>query len=279
MNLASNIPSTAIPLKFSISSCFLPRTPKPHRTTTTIPFQISNSKIIPARDRVIDFGKYKGKMLGSLPSNYLKWVSKNLRAGDTEEWAKLGDEVLSDPVYGDRIEWELAEKILNGNAASPISSGNGGNAVSELLEISQRFGWDNQDKGGWSEIDFGLLGTSKGGRIPRLVGGRNCDHEVGSLKKKKKEKIRVEEMMWEEDGGRRRGRRERMRRRRLETSGGGTGTLGRRMGEVEEININGEGEGEGEGREDNPNPVEVVGGPFPGREALLQKVLNRRQRF
>ncbi|KAL2243102.1 uncharacterized protein LOC105157933 [Sesamum indicum] len=248
MNLAPVIPSTVIsvPLKFStpLSSRFLPTIPKPLRTSTR--FQISNSKIIPARDRVIDLGKYKGKMLGSLPSNYLKWVSKNLRAGDTEEWAKLADEVLRDPVYGDRMEWELAEKILNGNGASPNLRGRGrGNAVSELVELSERFGWDNEDKEGWRKIDFGLLGTSKGGRIPRV----GACVEVGSVKKKEKKMV--------VEGERRRERRERMRERRM---------VG---GRVEERNIN--GEGEGEERADGGS-----GSPFPGREALLRKVVNRR---
>ncbi|KAL8512332.1 hypothetical protein ACS0TY_018708 [Phlomoides rotata] len=63
-------------------------------------------------------------MLGSLPSNYLKWVSKNLRAGDTEEWTKMTDEVLDDPLYRDRVEWEAAEKILNGDTAGHCSNGN-----------------------------------------------------------------------------------------------------------------------------------------------------------
>ncbi|VVB00759.1 unnamed protein product [Arabis nemorensis] len=54
-------------------------------------------------------------MLGTLPSSYLKWVSKNLRAGDSEYWAKLADEVLNDDVYKDKIEWEFAEKILHGS--------------------------------------------------------------------------------------------------------------------------------------------------------------------
>ncbi|KAK4394973.1 hypothetical protein Sango_1651600 [Sesamum angolense] len=214
MNLAPNIiPSTAVLKLSTSSSCFLPTTPKSLRSCSTpTRFQISNSKTIPARDRVIDLGKYKGKMLGSLPSNYLKWVSKNLRAGDTEEWAKLADEVLRDPVYRDRMEWELAEKMLNGNGARPNFRGN---AVCELVEMSERFGWDNEDKEGWRKIDFGLLGTSKGGRIPRLgvgvgVGvGRKCIVEVGNVKEKKKEEKMVVE------GERRRERRERMRERRM----------------------------------------------------------------
>ncbi|PHT27012.1 hypothetical protein CQW23_33383 [Capsicum baccatum] len=80
------------------------------------------SRQIPARDRVIDFGKYKGKMLGTLPSKYLKWVTKNLRARDFEEWANLADQVLSDPVYKDRIEWEFAQALLNGDV--PVGTQN-----------------------------------------------------------------------------------------------------------------------------------------------------------
>ncbi|XP_010259891.1 PREDICTED: uncharacterized protein LOC104599168 isoform X2 [Nelumbo nucifera] len=138
-------------------------------TFVLIPISLSTARkptsaIISARDRIIDFGKYKGKMLGTLPSKYLKWISKNLRARDFEEWAKLADEVLQDPVYRDRLEWEYADKILNGDdsRASRTES-----PVSDLLEISESFGWNNEDKVAWSRINFELLGTSKGGRIPR----------------------------------------------------------------------------------------------------------------
>ncbi|KAM1171412.1 hypothetical protein ACFX2G_022137 [Malus domestica] len=88
----------------------------------------------PAKDRVIDFGKYKGKMVGTLISAYLKWVSKNLRSRDFEEWVKLTDQVLDDVVYRDRIKWELAKNILNGNrrktdpASDVVSSTNYGGA-------------------------------------------------------------------------------------------------------------------------------------------------------
>lgn len=157
-------------------------------------FKVRNS----ARDRVIDFGKYKGRMLGSLPSGYLKWVSRNLRAGDTEEWARLADRVLADPVYRDRIEWEAAENILTGNA----NANAGGSAVAELLEISERFGWDYEDKSGWSKVDFALLGTSRGARIPRAAATRlNLN----------KEEVRESGG----SGGRRGERRDRVRARRL----------------------------------------------------------------
>nr|XP_010911277.1 uncharacterized protein LOC105037294 [Elaeis guineensis] len=126
-----------------------------------------NPQNVPVRDRVIDFGKHKGRMLGSLPSNYLLWVSKNLRARDFEHWARLADEVLHDHVYRDRIEWESAERILNGDGRRASSE----SPVSDLLEISERFGWDNEDKAGWARVDFQLLGTSMGGRIPRVNQG------------------------------------------------------------------------------------------------------------
>ncbi|KAG8380275.1 hypothetical protein BUALT_Bualt07G0176400 [Buddleja alternifolia] len=285
---------------------------------------------IPARDRVIDFGKYKGKMLGSLPSSYLKWVTKNLRAGDSVEWANLADEVLSDPIYRDRIEWELAEKVLNGESSSAghnNSSWEGG-AVSELLEISERFGWDNEDKGGWSKIDFGVLGTSKGGRIPRrrqqqqLRGGDDDEVGGGGMKKTRK----GEEVISEEDkrgrGGRNE-RRERMRMRRQRrgeeesgsTSSSGTGGTRRSMrirmqeemvggyGNRKEVEISNKGgqsesvkkkkkkvnndeDEEGDHRGNGDGGAAVVGtgtgtgtgrSPFPGREALFNKLLNRQR--
>ncbi|PIA43866.1 hypothetical protein AQUCO_01800126v1 [Aquilegia coerulea] len=138
---------------------------KIRNTTLTI----SASSVLPARDRIIDFGKHKGKMLGTLPSKYLKWVSKNLRARDFEQWAKLADEVLQDPVYKDRLEWEFAENLLTGDnhIHKGSSSSTTDTSVDDLLEFSQRFGWDYEDKLGWSRIDFSLLGTSKGCRIPR----------------------------------------------------------------------------------------------------------------
>ncbi|XP_057769508.1 uncharacterized protein LOC130989548 [Salvia miltiorrhiza] len=198
----------------------------------------------PARDRVIDFGKYKGRMLGSLPSAYLKWVSMNLRAGDTEEWARLADRVLADPVYRDRLEWEAAENILSGNAAAAAAASGG----SALLEISERFGWDNEDKSGWSKVDFGLLGTSKGARIPRAAA------REGSLKKE------GEERRNESGGGGRRGeRRERVRRLREKATSAGTTR--------EDVESSSPASGGG-----------AAGSPFPGRESLLRKALNR-QRF
>lgn len=201
-------------------------------------------------------------MLGSLPSSYLKWVSKNLRAGDTEYWAKLADQVLDDDVYKDRVEWEFAEKILHGSDESLKKSREEElSSVSMLLEISERFGWDNEDKIGWSRVNFELLGTSRGGRIPRL------GEESGDMVRRREVKKKKGE---EEDGSgwRRRERRERMRQslgREKENVDGKTvnmsdqkGVLGR-SGEVE--------------KQIEPK----IYSPFPGRESLLKKVMNKRR--
>lgn len=224
-------------------------TPPPYPNVSRISAGSVRASAKPAaRDIVIDFGKFKGRMLGSLPSAYLKWVSSNLRAGDTEEWARLADRVLADPVYRDRLEWEAAEKILSGNAVS-FSSSRGGSAVSELLEISQSFGWDNEDKSGWSKVDFGLLGTSKSGRIPRAEarGNLNLKEEEEEEEERRNEGSSV--------GGKRGERRERVRRRmRAKETSASSGIGG------------------------TSSPVAggaPAGSPFPGREALLKKVLNR----
>ncbi|CAD5196547.1 unnamed protein product [Musa acuminata subsp. malaccensis] len=130
--------------------------------------RLAGSHNVPARDRIIDFGKHKGRMLGSLPSSYLRWVSRNLRARDFEEWARLADEVLQDPVYRDRLEWEALERILTGDGLRRSSFDPADSPVAELIEVSDRFGWDNKAKDAWAGINFELLGTSKGGRIPRV---------------------------------------------------------------------------------------------------------------
>lgn len=151
---------------------------------------------LPARDRVIDFGKHKGRMLGSLPSAYLLWVSKTLRAGDSLHWAELADQVLADPIYKDRIEWESAERVLSGgNNANTLPRSS---AVSSLLEMSERFGWDNEDRAGWARVDFGLLGTSKGGRIPRKKGEGLVRRESGKREERRERRRskRGEEVTW-----------------------------------------------------------------------------------
>ncbi|XXG60452.1 hypothetical protein AAC387_Pa04g2359 [Persea americana] len=160
------------------------RTSSPSPTLTCIFKPISSTPKrtltyarIPARDRVIDFGKYEGKMLGTLPSKYLTWVSKNLRARDFEDWAKLADEVLEDPVYKDRLEWESAERILSGDDSRASRTQT---PVSDLAEIAERFGWDSENEAAWRKVDFALLGTSKGRRIPR-IGGSDDESEFQEM--------------------------------------------------------------------------------------------------
>lgn len=211
-----------------------------------------------ARDTIIDFGKHKGKMLGTLPSSYLKWVSKNLRAGVFEYWAKLADEVLEDDVYKDRTEWEFAEKILHGSdesmraLTSVRKSREEVNSVSMLLEISERFGWDNEDKIGWSKINFELLGTSKGGRIPRLRKANEEEEERGEMVRRREIKKKEEEE--DENGWRRKQRRERMRQ-----------SLGRDDGKT--VNRS-EQKGVLGKLEDVEKQLEPkIQSPFPGRES------------
>ncbi|KAJ6790799.1 Uncharacterized protein M6B38_248445 [Iris pallida] len=213
-----------------------------------LPVFSSSSPPIPARDRTITFGKHKGRMLGSLPSKYLTWVSKNLRARDFREWAELADQVLADEVYRDRLEWESAERILSGNDLHNTTS-TSSSPVSDLLDVSHRFGWDNRDKAAWARVDFALLGTSKGGRIPR-IGTRQPlnqvevvdDDDDHSRKKKKMAGVGVGV------GGKREERRERRRARN-------TGK------EVENGTCASAGSGSGKWVN-----------PFPGRGALLDKI-------
>ncbi|KAI3516668.1 hypothetical protein L1887_15604 [Cichorium endivia] len=99
-------------------------------------------RVVPARDRIIDFRKYKGTMLGTLSSKYLRWMLNNLITADLEIRRKLADDVLEEE---------------------------SGNAVAvELMEMSKRFGWDFDDKVRWGKVDFRLLGTSNGGCLPRV---------------------------------------------------------------------------------------------------------------
>ncbi|KAI6672105.1 hypothetical protein NL676_006990 [Syzygium grande] len=219
---------------------------------------LRRSRATPARDRVIDFGRHKGRMLGTLPSGYLRWVSGNLRARDTEEWARLADQVLQDPVYRDRMEWESAERVLSGGGRG--AGGGSGSAVSELLEISERFGWDNEDKAGWGRVDFELLGTSKGGRIPR-----KSDDEKGKGKGKGKEECSESEPPSQGEE-RRKERRHRLRLKRETGEGQNRVIVGGSRREVRN----------GGAAAAAAAPSVPVSNPFPGRESLLRKVLHGR---
>ncbi|KAL1829650.1 hypothetical protein ACET3Z_008062 [Daucus carota] len=269
---SSFLPSLNFDPKSSIkmSSNSKPRTYKLLKTPNLS--SLSSSNTTPSRDKIVDFGKYKGRLLGSLPSTYLKWVSKNLRAGDYEEWARFSDEVLEDPVYKDRIEWEFAEKILNGDVLR--SKYEDGNTVDELLELSERFGWDNEDKLGWSKIDFGLLGTSKGGRIPRLgveSKGRIMEKLDGGNKNSTNGKKNYD---GDEGVERRRARRERLKSRtnKTENDGNGGGTLGisndKVIDSAEKISamtVNAS--------------IGNSSSPFPGRQSLLKKAVSHKKKI
>ncbi|KAL8113097.1 hypothetical protein AgCh_020426 [Apium graveolens] len=258
--------------KNSIKIASNPR-PRSYKLLKTSNLQsLSSSITTPSRDRIIDFGRHKGRMLGSLPSTYLKWVSKNLRAGDYEEWARLSDDVLEDPIYKDRIEWEFAEKILKGDVLR--SKYENGSTVDELLELSERFGWDNDDKLGWSRIDFGLLGTSKGGRIPRL-GVESTGRVFEKLELGKKiSTCGKNDGDGDEGVERRRARRERMklRTKKIENDGNGGENLGTSdeyvIGNADKASVMNLRDGNGDGSS-----------PFPGRQSLLKKAVSHKKKI
>ncbi|XP_047084227.1 uncharacterized protein LOC124695418 [Lolium rigidum] len=238
----------------------------------------------PARDRVIDFGKHKGQMLGTLPPAYLRWVVAELDYGDTAPWARLARDVLDDPVYVDRAEWEHAHRFLRGDSKydyvyDDAQDGSDG----PLQEMAERFGWDLSDEDGWSRLDYRLLGTSYGGRIPRKAdrtqssGGALFDSGAAA----------------DSDGdgpkGKRDERRERMRMRRdeqvrtakmgiLGVSPGALGTPRKaRIGAAAKKDILGLGRGSRSGdvlreRAVPPGKGGEGGSPFPGRQAFLDKV-------
>lgn len=124
----------------------------------------------PARDTIINFGKYKGKMMGTLPPKYLRWVVENVRGGPAGEWCELAEEVLEDPFYRDRLEWDKVQMAMDGcgkYASSVVRSSSSPGA--DIFQMATRFGWDMEDEAGWRKINFSLLGTSKGGRLPRIT--------------------------------------------------------------------------------------------------------------
>lgn len=178
-------------------------------------------------------------MLGTLPSKYLTWVSKNLRARDFEDWAKLAEEVLLDPVYKDRIEWESVERVLSGEGVRMSSSKSKESSVSELLVISESFGWDNDDKDGWKGVNVELLGTSFGGRIPRRRSRNSSSKRLEEVEKVPTVVI---------------GGRDMRRMRRREPSSKSKVTR-------REVGIDG-----------GDNGVKANSNPFPGRKALLKKI-------
>ncbi|XP_062209822.1 uncharacterized protein LOC133911550 [Phragmites australis] len=247
----------------------------------------------PARDRVIEFGKYKGQMLGTLPPSYLRWVVAELDYGDTAPWARLARDVLDDPVYVDRVEWEHAHRFLRGDANYDYVYDDGNGCDGPLQEMAERFGWDLSDEEGWGRLDFRLLGTSYGGRIPRKGSRRQSSRSRSNSPGGAKGSLFHVGAEPDGERGKRDERRERVRMRREEqvrtakmgllgvnagvANDGVLGTprkarirtakkeilgLGRssRGGEVLDEKMRAVGKG-GQG-----------GNPFPGRQAFLDKV-------
>lgn len=125
---------------------------------------------IAARDMELPFGKYRGSMMGTLPSQYLRWMVSNMN-GDLEEWAKLADEVLNDPFYRERLEWEQIERHMDKRQRLDALQLQLTGQRTSALGPARAFGWDLDDQAAWSKVNFSLLGTTKGGRIPRLKPG------------------------------------------------------------------------------------------------------------
>ena len=94
---------------------------------------------------------------------YLKWMVKNLKGGMLEDWVEYAQEVLDDPLYRDRIEWEKVEKLLVESHDLAKFSNN-----RDALAPARMYGWDLDNDAAWSKVNFSLLGTSKGGQIPRV---------------------------------------------------------------------------------------------------------------
>ncbi|CAM0870630.1 unnamed protein product [Alopecurus aequalis] len=239
----------------------------------------------PARDRTIDFGKYKGQMLGTLPPSYLRWVVAELDYGDTALWARLAREVLDDPLYVDRVEWEHAHRFLRGDAQydyvyDDAEDGSDG----PLQEMAERFGWDMSDEDGWARLDYRLIGTSYGGRIPRKSDRSQSRSSGGAA-------LFDAGAAAEPDGdgprGKRDERRERMRTRREEQVrtakmgilGVNAGALGTprkaRIGAAakkEILGLGSSGDNVLGGRAAPGKGGGQGGSPFPGRQAFLDKV-------
>lgn len=247
----------------------------------------------PARDRVIDFGKFKGQMLGTLPPSYLRWVVAELDYGETEAWARLARDVLDDPVYLDRVEWEHAHRFLRGDSKYDYAYDDGDGDDGPLQEMAGRFGWDLSDEEGWGHLDFRLLGTSYGGRIPRKGARRQSTGSSSSPCSAKKGSLFDIGAGPDGPRGKRDERRERMRLRREEqvrsakmdmlgVNAGvkNDGTLGTqrnaRIRTTAKKDVLGLGRGSRGGEVLGEKVVPGKGGqggnPFPGRQAFLDKV-------
>ena len=101
--------------------------------------------------------------LGLWCYSYLRWMTKNLKGTMLDEWAGYAQETLDDPLYLDRIEWEKVEKLLVQLHDLAQLSGS-----RDALAPARMYGWDLDNEFAWSKVNFALLGTTKGGKIPRV---------------------------------------------------------------------------------------------------------------
>ncbi|KAF3328096.1 hypothetical protein FCM35_KLT06702 [Carex littledalei] len=174
----------------------------------------------PPRDIKIKIGRYKGRMLGTLPPSYLKWLS-NPDVSDPDiylslaTWSDLAKQVLQDPVYQDRIEWEPAWKIFTGEGRGNFYESESFDWKKAYNDIGEKYGWDMDDKEGWSKVKRELIGTSFSARIPRKKDRRSKLRASESVKseviEKKKRPVLV--------GGKKGERIERMRMKREKLPG------------------------------------------------------------
>lgn len=109
---------------------------------------------------MIDYVKVR---VGLWCYSYLRWMTKNLKGTMLDEWADYAQETLDDPLYMDRIEWEKVEKLLvQSHDLAQLSNNR------DALAPARMYGWDIDNEFAWSKVNFALLGTTKGGKIPRV---------------------------------------------------------------------------------------------------------------
>uniref|UniRef100_A0A8I6XC15 Uncharacterized protein n=2 Tax=Hordeum vulgare subsp. vulgare TaxID=112509 RepID=A0A8I6XC15_HORVV len=202
-------------------------------------------------------------MLGTLPPSYLRWVVAELDYG--EVWARLAREVLDDPVYVDRVEWEHAHRFHHDDSKfNYVYDDNGDGPLQEMVE---RFGWDLSVEDGWGRLDFRLLRTSYGGGNRSPCGGNalldngaaGLDGPMGK-RDEKRERMRTR-------------REEQVRTAKLDVLGMNAGAprtpRKARIGAAAKKDILGLGRG---GERAAPGKGGEGGSPFPGQQAFLDKV-------
>ncbi|KAH7387908.1 hypothetical protein KP509_16G048000 [Ceratopteris richardii] len=102
--------------------------------------------------------------MGTLPPGYLRWLIREGHDPSLAVWADYAKQVLQDPYYRDRVEWQKIEKLSSkGEVPKREPSGIGASAKESMIAL----GWDLSDRNAWSKVNFSLLGTTAGGRIPR----------------------------------------------------------------------------------------------------------------